>query len=217
MAKVLIYTSVFGDYDSLKSQPEQSIDCKFLHFRQPHEELGDNPRLQAKYYKLLLHRILGAESPFDYTIWVDGSVQITSPHFAEYMVSQAKDSWCMFSHPWRDCIYDETEEACDMVKYLDQPMREQMSHYASEGMPRKFGMTSAGIICRNSRNLSVVGLDEMWWREIMRWGIKDQIPLQYVLWKTGQEILRCDKPLFGNGLFTIHASHRAEEYKKLKR
>jgi hypothetical protein len=29
--------------------------------------------------------------------------------------------------------------------------------------------------------------------------------------------LRCEKPLFGNGLFTIHAGHRAEEYRKLKR
>lgn len=214
--RILIYTSIFGNYDSLKTFPEQTLDCSFVHFSNPHEELGDNPRLQAKYYKVLLHRILGTENPFDYTIWVDGSVQIEGPHFAQYMVSQAKDSWAMFTHPWRDCIYDETIEAHDMVKYQDQPMVEQMLHYESFGMPKRFGMTSAGIICRNTRNMSVIGYDEMWWHEILKWGIKDQIPLQYVLWKTGGKINHCDMPLFNNGMFTIHAGHRAEEYRKLK-
>ena len=214
--KVLIYTSIFGDYDSLKNHPMQSVDCTFLHFRQPHEDLGDNPRLQAKYYKMLLHRICGVENDYDYTIWIDGSVQIRSEHFAEYMCSQAKDSWAMFDHPWRQCIYDEAEEAHDMRKYRSEPIMEQMRDYEKNGMPRNFGMTSAGIICRNTKNLSVVGLDEMWWREILKWGIKDQIPLQYVLWKTGFRVNKCDKPLFGNGLLSIHAGHRAEEYQKLK-
>ncbi len=122
----------------------------------------------------------------------------------------------MFTHPWRDCIYDEAAEAHDMRKYLDQPILKQMTEYQEQGMPPKFGMTSGGIICRNTRNMAVVGLDEMWWREILCWGIKDQIPLQYVLWKTGQSVRRCDKPLFNNGLFTIHAAHRAKEYEKLK-
>ena len=215
--RVLVYTSIFGNYDSLKDFPQQNIDCAFVNFTNPHSELGDNPRLQAKYYKVLLHRILGAENPFDYTIWIDGSIQVISPNFAEYMVSQAKNSWAMFDHPWRDCIYDETLEAHDMAKYLDQPMVEQMAHYESFGMPRHFGMTSAGIICRNTKNMSVVGYDEMWWHEILKWGIKDQIPLQYVLWKTGGKINRCDMPLFNNGLFTIHADHRAEEYQKLNK
>lgn len=214
--KVLIYTSVFGNYDPPKEHPEQSIDTYFMRFTQPHEELGDNPRLQAKYYKLLLHRLFGADNHFDYTIWIDGSVQIISPDFAKYMVSQAKDSWCMFTHPWRDCIYDEAVEAHDMQKYLDLPIMDQMREYESQGMPRHFGMSSGGIICRNTRNLAVAGLDEMWWREILCWGEKDQIPLQYVLWKTGQELRRCDKPLFNNGLFTIQAGHRVEEYRKLK-
>ena len=103
-----------------------------------------------------------------------------------------------------------------MQKYLDLPIMEQMEEYESQGMPRHFGMTSGGIICRNTRNLAVAGLDEAWWREILCWGEKDQIPLQYVLWKTGQELRRCDKPLFNNGLFTIQAGHRVEEYRKLK-
>ena len=214
--KVLIYTSVFGDYDPPQQHVEQNIETYFMRFSQPHEELGDNNRMQAKYYKVLLHRILGVDNHFDYTIWIDGSIRIISPNFAKYMVSQAKKSWAMFTHPWRDCIYDETLEAHDMKKYLHLPMMEQMKEYEAHGMPRHFGMTSATIICRNTKNMSVVGYDEMWWREILYWGEKDQIPLQYVMWKTGGKINHCDKPLFNNGLFTIHAGHRAEEYQKLK-
>jgi hypothetical protein len=214
--RVLVYTSIFGNYDSLKDQEQQNIDCDFLHFSSPHEELGDNPRLQAKYYKVLPHRLLGNGMGYDYTIWIDGSIQVESPKFAEYMVSQAKDSWAMFKHPWRDCIYQEIAEAHDMKKYLDQPMIEQGCAYEEDCMPKNYGLQACTIICRNTKNLEVMGLCELWWREILKWGIKDQVSLPYVLHKNNSKVNICDKPLLESGLFTIHAAHRAEEYRKCK-
>jgi len=214
--RVLIYTSIFGDYDTPKVHPDQTIETDFMNFTLPHEEFGDNPRLQAKYYKVVPHRLLGNGMQYDYTIWVDGSVQIESAHFAEYMVSQAKNSWAMFKHPWRDCIYDEIAEAYNMKKYVDQPMLEQGEAYMEDGMPPNWGLLSCGMICRNARNLEVMALGELWWREILKWGIKDQVSLPYVLRQNNRSVNICDRPLFNNEMFTIHAGHRAGEYEKCK-
>jgi hypothetical protein len=197
--------------------PDQTIKTDFMNFTLPHEEFGENPRLQAKYYKVVPHRLLGNGMQYDYTIWIDGSIQIESAHFAEYMVSQAKDSWAMFKHPWRDCIYDEIAEAHNMKKYLDQPMLEQGDAYIEDGMPSHWGMPACTIICRNARNLQVMALGELWWREILKWGIKDQVSFPYVLYKNNSYVNICDKPLFNNGMFTIHAKHRIGEYEKCKR
>ncbi len=214
--KVLIYTSIFGDYDDLKNHVEQNIDCDFLHFSAPHEELGDNPRLQSKYYKILPHRLLGNGMGYDYTIWIDGSIRIESPNFAEYFVSQAKDSWAMFKHSWRDCLFQEIAEAHSMAKYADQPMIEQGQAYMDDGMPFNAGLYSCGMICRNAKNLEVMALGEMWWREILKWGIKDQVSLPYVLRKNNSTVNICDREMLDSDLFTIHAAHRIEEYKKCK-
>jgi hypothetical protein len=214
--RVLIYTSIFGDYDTQKVHPAQTIETDFMNLDLLHEELGDNPRLQAKYYKVVPHRLIGNGEPYDYLIWIDGSIQIESAFFAEYMISQAKDSWAMFKHPWRDCIYDEIAEAHNMKKYLDQPMIEQGEWYMEDGMPAHWGMPACTIICRNAKNLEVMALGELWWREILKWGIKDQVSFPYVLYKNNRSVNICDKPLFNNGMFTIHAGHRAGEYEKCK-
>lgn len=201
--KVCVYTSVFGDYDKIVEPVSQSIPIDFKVCNEPHD-LG-SPRLEAKYYKM--HPPEG----YDYTIWVDGSVRITSRFFAEYMVSQAKDKWAFFPHPWRNCIYAEAEEAHNMKKYLDQPIMKQVNFYRSEGMPADYGMPSCGIIARSTWGQEI---NEAWWNENLSWSIKDQVSLPYVLWKQKQTVYLCDVPLFGNGYFEIHANHRAEEYKK---
>lgn len=214
--RVLIYTSIFGDYDTQKVHPDQTIETDFMNFTLPHEEFGDNPRLQSKYYKVIPHRLLGNGMQYDYTIWIDGSIQIESAFFAEYMISQAKDSWAMFKHPWRDCIYEEIAEAHNMKKYLDQPMIEQGEWYMEDGMPPNWGMPTCTIICRNARNLDVMALGELWWREILKWGIKDQVSLPYVLYKNNRSVNICDSQLFNNEMFTIRAEHRVWEYEKCK-
>lgn len=200
---ICIYTSVFGDYDTIKEPCAQSVPVDFKVFTESHD-LG-SPRLEAKYYKL--HPPEG----YDYTIWVDGSVKITSRFFAEYMVGQAKDKWALFQHPWRDCIYEEAKEAHDMAKYLDQPIMKQVESYRREGMPEHYGMPSCGIIARSKWGKEI---NEAWWEENLKWTIKDQVSFPYVLWKQKKSVYICSEPLFGNGYFQIHANHRAGEYKK---
>jgi hypothetical protein len=48
----------------------------------------------------------------------------------------------------RDCAYQEAEHCWDWPKYRDEPLREQVAQYRSEGMPEHFGLWAAGCIAR---------------------------------------------------------------------
>jgi hypothetical protein len=77
-----------------------------------------HPRLQAKQFKLLSHRIFPRGrlalryAPFslrrcaDLSIGIDGSIRIKSASFVRDMrVRLGGNAWAMFVHPDRDCIY----------------------------------------------------------------------------------------------------------------
>jgi hypothetical protein len=146
--EICIYTAIYGGYDDLKTQPQQTIDCDFVCFSDT--MLSDahgwtiqkrtnkrllHPRLQAKYYKLMshelfvppLHRLLPffgtLSQKYAVTIWIDGSVKILSPRFAEEMVaSLGQNGIAMFVHPDRSCIYDEVALCSDFPKYRQFPL-----------------------------------------------------------------------------------------------
>ena len=68
-----VYTAIYGKYDNLKPFPQQTIDCDFICFTDgtakpmPGWRLirslrrkSDHPRMRAKYWKLLSHRVFPA-------------------------------------------------------------------------------------------------------------------------------------------------------------
>jgi hypothetical protein len=202
--RTLIYTSVFGDYDPIKEPPPQSIPVDYQIFTQSTGQ--KTPRLESKYYKL------HPPKDYDYTIWIDGSIRVTSRFFAEYMVDQAKDRWAMFKHPWRDCLFDEAEESHDMRKYHGEPILEQARYYGERGMPTHWGLWAGGIICR--RNDWGDDLNELWWAEHLKWSAQDQISLSYLSWNYKLRFYTCDLPLMTNPLLRVEAGHRIAEYEK---
>jgi hypothetical protein len=232
--KVCIYTAIFGGYDDLKEQPEQTIDCDFVCFsdRSLPETHGWrvvrqqgirnlHPRLQAKYYKLMHHRLFIPhfhQFPFfgnklhDYTasIWIDASVKLRSPYFAEEMVaSLGRYGMAMFIHPDRSCIYDEATLCCDFPKYCGLPLLEQVEHYRRKGYPEKNGLMAAGIIVRETGKRELSRVNQEWWKENLRWSYQDQLSLPYVLWKLRYGYDPINLNLWENHLFELipHHSH----------
>jgi len=202
--RVLVYSAIFGDYDPVKPFPKQSIPCDF---KLCTESTGQKtPRLESRYYKL------NPPTGYDYTIWIDGSIRVTSRFFVEYMVDQAKDRWAMFKHPWRDCLFDEAEESHDMKKYHGEPILEQAREYGKRGMPANWGLWASGIICR--KHDWGDDLNQLWWAEHQKWSVQDQISLSYLSWNYKLRFYTCDLPLMSNPLLRVEAGHRVEEYEK---
>jgi hypothetical protein len=209
--RALVYTAIFGGHDALKPVPAQDMPCDFVCFTDEAAALrgaahgwriievhrtSDNPRMQAKWFKLMSHRICPGgrlalrydlfsmfRPRYDAIVWVDGSISIKSASFVrELTESIGPSGWVVFKHPDRDCIYEECAVSASMLKYTRQPIAEQVSHYRGQGHPPHAGLFACGIIARSVRNNPRLhALNEAWWAENRRWSYQDQLSLPYLL------------------------------------
>jgi hypothetical protein len=190
-----VYTAIYGEYDRLNPQPKIE-DVDYVCFtdngnlgREPWRVIVrspryPHPRLSAKYFKMLPHRVLGA---YRYTVWIDGNVIIRDSGFPRALLSHAEDSgFALLPHPDRSCIFDEAEfSAQHMPKYRGQRVMEQVHHYESQGYPRDNGLYAGGLLARDSSRRKVRRLCRHWLRENLRWTYQDQLSLPYLCWKEG--------------------------------
>jgi hypothetical protein len=88
----------------------------------------------------------------------------------------------MFKHYKRDCIYDEAK-VCKKMK-LDDPgiIDRQMAKYKKEGYPAKNGLNEGTIILRRHTK-KIEEFNNLWWSEISSGSRRDQLSLNYCLWK----------------------------------
>ena len=57
------------------------------------------------------------------------------------------------------------------------------NNYKSLGFPEHYGLYEANVIIRKHNNKSVIDLMEYWWSEILNNSHRDQLSLNYVIWK----------------------------------
>jgi hypothetical protein len=218
-----VYTAIFGGFDELHQPVPQNEDCEFICFTdskmparvglwrvirvRPQPDMS--PRMQAKRFKLLSHRIFPRGrlavryAPFsrrrrlDLSIWIDASRRIKSPAFAADMRANLGDGeWAMFIHPWRDCIYEEAIASLELPKYQGMPIMEQVDAYRPVVPPHSglFGCTV--IVRREPAAERVIRANQLWWEENVKWTAQDQLSLPYVLRKVADcepRLIREDK------------------------
>jgi len=234
--KICIYTAVFGGYDPLRSAVKQSLPTDFVCFtdrigigrskpwivRRSIAKPSMSPRMQAKWFKMHAHKLFPNGAPlvsfwpfkhrrYDFTIWIDASLEVTSPTFAAEVISQVGSSGlAVFPHPDRDCIFDEAVASSHWAKYKGQNLSEQAAAYRAEGYPAHNGLVAAGILVRDVNAPNLPGLDEAWWEENLRWTYQDQLSLPVVWWRAGQRFSVINAGLWTNSWFRYHP-HPNEE------
>lgn len=210
--KTLVYTAICGDYDRLKPQAAQSIDCDWVCFTDaPTAPVGDwqishihggsalSSRTKSRYLKIQNHELfpggwsdLGGEFGhvhYEHTVWIDGSMQIMDSTFIEEVLASIGSSgWSIFRHPVRNCVYEEAACAGNMIKYQGQPMRQQAAAYRRIGYPAHNGLYACGVIARSSRAHQLASINALWWRESLKWSELDQISIPVVLWRLGLQV-----------------------------
>lgn len=208
----VLYTAIFGGYDTLKQPKSQDASCDFVCFtdqkmpprvgawRVIHVKTGHevHPRTQAKQFKILSHRVFpggrlalryapwSRRRRVDLSIWVDASLQIKSATFVTDMRNRLGDGhWAMFVHPDRDCIYDEALVSMTMRKYRDLPIRPQMETYRSVVPPHSGLYACTVIVRREPSGERLERAHELWWNENITWTYQDQLSLPFVLRHVG--------------------------------
>lgn len=194
MADAAILTAVYDGYDEVKSAcPQQGLDCEWV-------LVTDNEGLPGEYlgWRVVFRPRPGIPPvraakhpkfrPWEHTsapasIWVDGSVTVTSPRFAAEALALA-DPVAQFDHPDRDCIYDEACASVTILRYAAEPVLAQAEHYRRRGHPEHWGLWAATVIARH-HTPQVMRLGTWWTREVRRWSYQDQISQPYVLRQLG--------------------------------
>jgi hypothetical protein len=196
--KTTIITAIYDDYDTLKPVCKQSIDVNWICVTDDYDkylntlEGGDygwniiyeprphlHPNRAAKLPKCL---------PWLYTdtgssIWIDASYQVVSPTFAEDVLHYA-DPIAQFSHPWRQCVYDEVAESMLLPKYANERewLGVQEATLKLKNFPAKWGLWATGVIARHHTN-GVIQSGFDWLAELYKFSYQDQISHPEVMWR----------------------------------
>ena len=181
-----VLSSITNKYDSISEK--QIFTCPYVMFSdlesenwkvKPPFKLFEDSNRNAKIPKVLSHKFSG-----EYSLWIDGNIEILVDPTT--LVEKYLDGFdiCFFNHPLRHCAYSELDLLKNGGYDSGELMDRQMSYYAKENYPRENGLQAGSVILRR-HTPQVVAFNNMWWSEITTGSRRDQLSLDYCLWKTG--------------------------------
>jgi hypothetical protein len=192
--KIAIYTCITGGYDTptdnfmikpgydyiLLSDQYIKTNCWkcFIPVFKNAEHL-DNTKKQ-RFIKTHPHELF--LDKYDVVIWIDANTTIDERLYA-YIESNLDYTITFKNHPFRHCLYDEIHEVKISGKDKPEICDKLYDRYKSEGVPEKNGLYETNIIISHPNNPTVQTIFNEWWKEIEQNSKRDQLSLNYILWK----------------------------------
>lgn len=226
MGRIVVYTAVFGGYEGLIPQPrfdgvdyicftDSPVRSKCWDVRVVESDL-DDPTRNARKYKLLPHKFL---PDYRISVWIDANYLVVGD-IRKLVDSKLKDAnIAVFDHAQtrsdpRNCVYEEYRSIVDMGKktgnYKDDPdvMSGQIERYRKEGYPPNNGLIFTAALLRRHHEPDVIRTMERWWQEISLGSRRDQLSLNYAVWKENLNYSTIEGDLRNNPWFYMVAHHR---------
>lgn len=122
---------------------------------------------------------------YELSIWVDGNIEILSDLtslFDVYPFSRDRPIG-FFTHNRRNCIYEEGQEVIRTGKVPDKAVKEQLAIYRTQNYPANNGLVSGAVILRQHHSPGSIQLMNDWWKEIDTYTVRDQLSINFVMWK----------------------------------
>lgn len=200
---IYVYTCILGGFDNLRPPlvpPEPGVrficftdvpvlpDVPPWEFR-PIHRVGNNSRT-SRLPKILPHLVLPADC--DYSIWIDGNLQLRKPAAEIVNAEMRFDDWAAHAHPARSCVYSEGDLLRELKRVrpdewpnLDAAfLDEELENYRALGFPANLGtLTANGVIIRK-HTPAVDSLNERWWKLFERGAGRDQLSFPVALWQS---------------------------------
>lgn len=210
--KLVVYTSITGNYDDLKDPLYVDSDIEYVCFT-------NNPGIKSKIWNVeyikdeaLTNMMLAKKmklfphimfKDYDTSVWVDGSLQILGDLRLYIMKYEKLCSMLCFPHNNRNCIYSEASQCILSGKGKKEQILRQISDYYNEGYPINNGLYEMGCIVRNHNDERVVNLMEQWYKQIENYSNRDQLSFPYVCWKNNFLPDICDMNINRNSWLLI--------------
>lgn len=222
MFKKVVYTSILGNYDTLRQPLVVNDDVDYICFtdsstkekigvwqiRQVPDELKYLPIVkQQRILKICPHRYL---KEYDISIWIDGNFQIICD-IDKFIDQYDLDKNPIYTriHLIRKCIYKEADACISFGKDSRQTIQKQIQRYRDEGYPENIGMVETGIMLRKHNDPKCQLICNMWASEVLKGSHRDQLSFNYVCWKNHYVVgnMKNEFKLSSNGTFKYYG-HR---------
>lgn len=217
--KIIIYSALFGNYDTIKPIKRQKnfdyvlftdinikdkTDWTILKIPAIVNNLKMNIVKKQRFIKLHPHLFF---KNYELSIYVDTTFIIfgNMTEFLERLITPKFDIY-IFEHPWRNCIYSEILAVLKYKKDKRNSVLNIKNRYKKSKFPSKIGLSENCLIVRRHNKKKCIYLMENWWKEIKNYSKRDQLSLNYVLWKTGIKIKYISKQ-FGLKYFYHNKGH----------
>ena len=138
----------------------------------------DNTKKQ-RYIKTHPHELF---PEYNVVIWIDANTSINNILY-DYIENNLGFSITFKNHQFRHCLYDEIHEVKTLGKDKPELCDKLHDRYKSEGVPENNGLYETNIIISHPNNPTVQIIFNEWWKEIEHNSKRDQLSLNYILWK----------------------------------
>lgn len=211
--KIAVVCANVGEFDPVFNLPDQSIDCDFFYYTEknlPYPLPNLNDRLKSKYVKIQMHRFL---PKYDYYVWIDSSVQVTSSKFIQHIKNLLECEDVVISlHPDRDNVYSEMEYILASIdggkeylvkRYANEPLEEELTFYKNTGLPDDVPLFATRFFARkNSKKVNEAFND--WWNRTLEFVNFDQAMFSLIMWQHGLEVNSLNYPDTVNLFMKVH-------------
>lgn len=222
MNKFCVYTCIVGFYDKLEDPLYINKDVDYICFTdqdiessvwqiRPLPELTYyfSPTLKNRYVKIMSHVLL---PEYDYVLYIDGCCkQIMSIFDNKNINDFIKDDnlfLLLKKHGKRTTVQDEANRIIEIGKDSEEIVYNQLGIYFSEGFPDNLGLTQNIIMLKKNKNDDCKKLMDLWWKQLYNYSERDQMSLQYSIWKTHtNDYIKVLDPKDWRETFNISPSH----------
>lgn len=225
MEKICVYTCITGDYDNLQEIKNKESGIDYYCFTNNkniksntwnviyiEDNNLDNTRLARK-IKVLGHPLILEN--YDISIWVDGF--ISEMHISEFIHNECqldKYDFICFKHSKRNCIYEEAEECINQGKDDPKLIKAEIEFLKEQNYPKDNGLIESTVLIRRHNVESVKDTMKLWFNMILNYSKRDQLSLNYAIYKTNPKVQIVDLNVFNNKYF-IFIKHKDLTFDKI--
>ena len=140
----------------------------------------------TRYIKLFPHLFF---KDYELSIYFDGSFSLNGD-LNELLLRILNPSFDLYflQHPERNKIFQEFSAVIISKKETREVIDIIEKRYIEENFPDKLGLTENCIIIRKHNKKNIIKLMEVWWNEIKNYSYRDQLSLNYAIWKLNLKI-----------------------------
>ncbi|MDN3522089.1 rhamnan synthesis F family protein [Halomonas ramblicola] len=191
--KVVVFTALSGGYEELPRPQHLNPNYDYVAFcDEPMDSHGvwqlrpmefwhpDKVRM-ARRIKTNPHVYL---KDYDLAIWIDANVVIEND-ISQYVNEFISSSSCVagIPHPIRNCVYHEAQSVMETKKDVADRVGRQIKKYRKEQYPEYNGLIETNLMMIKIDSPDARKFLDRWWSEICKFSHRDQLSVNYALWK----------------------------------